>query len=184
MSDAEETLERIRAIVARTGNRAECAKQLAETVRNLGNYRLDRRLRRGQRAGVYRCLQECHWWNSRRQQRARSASVSYISRHEGPDGCSYSRESNRPRRRCANRSAIFNRFRGHTFGNDRASSRSTSRDRDRNNRRRKRARKRVFPPRSETARGMRPLRVAAVGGDLASRRNAGNGCATIRNEGF
>lgn len=39
MSGAEATLERIRAIVARSGDRAERARELAETVRSLGNYR-------------------------------------------------------------------------------------------------------------------------------------------------
>lgn len=36
---AEETLQRIRAIVSETGNRVARAKQLAEAVRSLGNYR-------------------------------------------------------------------------------------------------------------------------------------------------
>ena len=39
MSDAEETLKCIRAIVTGGGDRAERAKQLADAVRSLGNYR-------------------------------------------------------------------------------------------------------------------------------------------------
>ena len=38
-SGVKETLKRIRAIVAQGGDRCERAKQLAETVRSLGNYR-------------------------------------------------------------------------------------------------------------------------------------------------
>ena len=39
MPDTEETLKRIRLIVTGSGDRTERAKQLAETVRGLGNYR-------------------------------------------------------------------------------------------------------------------------------------------------
>ena len=39
MSGADETLKRIRSIVTASGDRTERAKQLAEAVRSLGNYR-------------------------------------------------------------------------------------------------------------------------------------------------
>jgi putative methionine-R-sulfoxide reductase with GAF domain len=39
MSRTEEIVERIRSVVTRTGVRSEKAKQLAEAVRSLGNYR-------------------------------------------------------------------------------------------------------------------------------------------------
>lgn len=39
MCGAKETLERIRSIATRSGNRTERAKQIAEAVRSLGNYR-------------------------------------------------------------------------------------------------------------------------------------------------
>lgn len=39
LTGQDATLKRIRAIVARSGNRAERARELAETVRSLGNYR-------------------------------------------------------------------------------------------------------------------------------------------------
>jgi len=39
MTDEDEALKRIRAIVSGSGNRTERAKQLAEVVRSLGNYR-------------------------------------------------------------------------------------------------------------------------------------------------
>ena len=39
MSDAEATLERIRAVVSRSGDRTARARELADVVRSLGNYR-------------------------------------------------------------------------------------------------------------------------------------------------
>lgn len=162
MSGVQETLKRIRSIVARTGDRAERAKHLAETVRSLGNYR---------RTGVYDVDSEM---------------VSIIAYSSASDGA-HARSSGLgapayptfPVTKGLTGSTIREKTTvvvgdvradpQYALGNHRSYRQSEEQSRVGNDRRGKRACKRLFSERPAIARRMRSSRPAAMDGKIAAR---------------
>lgn len=151
MTRTEEIVNRIRSMVAGRDPRSEKAKQLAEAVRRLGNYRW---------TGVYDVGKDTVSILAYSGPGAPSYPTFPVT--EGADRRGHPGESDRACGRCAGGSAVPDRLRQHAFGNHRSRSRSAKSKSGWNRRCRKRARERVLDERSAVVGGMRAGRARVV----------------------